>query len=97
LSAIIASLIRRASFHARARRSAVQIYSEAETSDRGGALGTGFGRLRKTGGQTVPGAAQGCSSCPRLGYENPVIQPPDIKPMRRVLKDVFGFEDFRPG
>ena len=32
-----------------------------------------------------------------MGYENPVIQIPDISPMRRVLKDVFGFEDFRPG
>jgi len=30
-----------------------------------------------------------------LGYENPVS--PDSTPMRRVLKDVFGFDDFRPG
>src|ERR1700704_6807030 len=27
----------------------------------------------------------------------PLIQLPDISAMRRVLKDVFGFEDFRPG
>ena len=33
----------------------------------------------------------------RLGYENPVIQNPDTGAMRRVLKDVFGFDDFRPG
>jgi ATP-dependent DNA helicase RecQ len=26
-----------------------------------------------------------------------VIQPPDIDPVKRVLKDVFGFADFRPG
>src|SRR3982751_2957023 len=25
------------------------------------------------------------------------MQTPDISPIRRVLKDVFGFEDFRPG
>ena len=42
-------------------------------------------------------AIPGCCSCTRLGYEHPVIPIPDISPMRRVLKDVFGFDEFRPG
>jgi ATP-dependent DNA helicase RecQ len=33
----------------------------------------------------------------KLGYENAVIPLPDKSPVRHVLKDVFGFEDFRPG
>ena len=33
----------------------------------------------------------------KLGYENAVIQISDISRVRRVLKDVFGFDDFRPG
>ena len=33
----------------------------------------------------------------KLGYENAVIQMSDIIRVRRVLKDVFGFDDFRPG
>jgi ATP-dependent DNA helicase RecQ len=31
-----------------------------------------------------------------MGYEKPMNQT-DVTPLRRVLKDVFGFEDFRPG
>ena len=34
---------------------------------------------------------------PRLGYESRVIQMPDTGSMQRVLKDVFGFAEFRPG
>src|SRR6476661_5325450 len=34
---------------------------------------------------------------PCVGYENRVMQMPDTSSMRRVLKDVFGFADFRPG
>ena len=33
----------------------------------------------------------------RLGYETRVIPASDISSVRRVLKDVFGFADFRPG
>src|SRR5258705_8063715 len=47
--------------------------------------------------KTVSSAIPSYSSCTRLGYENSVIQIPDIGPIRRVLKDVFGFKDFRPG
>src|SRR5579862_5908454 len=47
--------------------------------------------------KTIWTAIPSYSSCTCLGYENPVNQIPDIGPVRRVLKDVFGFEDFRPG
>src|SRR6478609_7873838 len=39
----------------------------------------------------------GYPSCIRSGYDKSMSQMPDISAMRRVLKDVFGFEDFRPG